>query len=655
MKRAEIVGATEAAVAPEHRTSRSALPGRGPAFVIAACYIAAAFIVTWRVWVDPARLVVAGNNNDQDTFLWFLQYSATAVSHGRLPALFTTTMNAPQGINVMTNGSVLLPGVLLAPVTLAFGPAASLAVLTTAAFAGSAGAMFWVLRRWGASRGAAILGGFVYGFSPAMLQSSLGHLHIHFAVLPPLIIDAALRLLVPASAGLPRARVRKSAWGGVWLGVLVAAQIFIGEEVLFLTAVAGVVLILAWVLASGPISALRSWYRLQARYTMVALVCATGTIALLAGYALWYQFRGPLPQHGYPWNPEDFINDLDSFVTPSSMMVFHSTGSAAHAARLASSPPEYLAYLGWPLLIALAVATVAFWRNVAVRTTAIAFVALAVFSLGGHLEFGGHNYWSLHLPWRLAEIFISPARGSLPDRLALVTDGAAAALLAFALDQARALPAVRWRVPELATLVAVVVCLPLVPLPLGANNPGPMPAGWTTVFSDMRLPVDARVLVVPTADSYLALSEVWQAESGQPATMIGGYFIGPNGSGLTQGGGEGLPATVNYLIHLWATEVPAASPYAPDAATSFALQPEKPPSAAQVRADFSFMCPAAVVAVTAPGSGLARYLTRLLGPPALRSGEVLAWRPSSAGIAGWGNDCRSGPPPKFSAWPSVRG
>ena len=50
------------------------------------------------------------------------------------------------------------------------------------------------------------------------------------------------------------------------------------------------------------------------------------------------------------------------------------------------------------------------------------------------------------------------------------------------------------------------------------------------------------------------------------------------------------------------------------------------PAPAQARADLSAWRPAAVLAVTSPGSALGRYLVQLLGRPALRSGSVLAWR-----------------------------
>ena len=110
-------------------------------------YLLAALAVTLWLWRDPASRTVAGNPNDADQFAWFFRYDAIAIAHARLPDLVTTAMNAPQGVNLMWNTPLLLPGILLAPVTLLFGPQVSLTVVLTAGFAGSATAMFAVLRR----------------------------------------------------------------------------------------------------------------------------------------------------------------------------------------------------------------------------------------------------------------------------------------------------------------------------------------------------------------------------------------------------------------------------------------------------------------------------------------------------------------------------
>src|SRR6202012_6155929 len=101
-------------------------------------------------------------------------------------------MNAPQGVSVMWNTFMLLPGMLLAPLTLLAGPQVSLTVLMTAGFAGSAFAMIAVLRRWGASIPAPAFDGGVYGLSPALIQSIRGHYDLQFAVLPPLIACRAV-------------------------------------------------------------------------------------------------------------------------------------------------------------------------------------------------------------------------------------------------------------------------------------------------------------------------------------------------------------------------------------------------------------------------------------------------------------------------------
>ena len=115
-------------------------------------YLLAALAVTLWLWRDPASRTVAGNPYDADQLAWFLRYDATAIAHGHLPALITTAMNAPRGVSVMWNTFMLLPGALLTPVTLLFGPQTALTVLMTAGFAGSALAMFYVLRRWDVRR-----------------------------------------------------------------------------------------------------------------------------------------------------------------------------------------------------------------------------------------------------------------------------------------------------------------------------------------------------------------------------------------------------------------------------------------------------------------------------------------------------------------------
>jgi hypothetical protein len=549
-------------------------------------------------------------------------------------------MNAPQGVNVMWNTFMLLPGVVLAPVTLAFGPQVSLTLLLTIGFAGSATAMFAVLRRWQVSVPGAALGAAVYGFSPALVHSAIGHYDLQFVVFPPLIADAVLRLATG------RSNARR---GGLWLGLLVTAQLFISEEILFGAGLAAV-LLLAVIAASRPRDVAG-----RVRTLAGGVGIAVGVLAVLAGYPLWVQFFGPLQQHGSPFTADFFKNDLSGFVVPSSFMLFHTAGSAAEALRYQGQPPEYLGYLGWPLIAVLAAGTIRFWRRLPVRACAVTLLILEVFSLGGTLLAGGHEHAWLKLPWYWLQS-LPVLSAALPDRFSIVADGVAAALLACCADAAvpvlasfasRRRPRLAGRRPRLARLAwlssggrpaavvlacAALAVLPIVPRPLPAVAAISVPPGWSAAFAALDLPASATVLAVPVPMSTFTEPLRWQADTGQPGTLVGGYFMGPAGNGHAATDGSGLSQAGRYLNILWSQSL-AGLPVALTGGVPASAHPGSPKyvrigavSNATMRAQIAAWHVTAVVAVTVRNSALASYLITLLGPPAVVAGDVMAWR-----------------------------
>jgi hypothetical protein len=632
------VPATTRPAAPAGAVAQRAAAGTRALWVAALYYLVAAVFVTMWLWRDPASRIVAANPYDSDQFAWFLRYDATAVAHLHLPALTTAGMNAPQGINLMWNTPMLLPGVLLSPLTLLAGPQASLTVLMTAGFAGSALAMFAVLRRWDASVPAAAAGGLVYGFSPALIQSAQGHYDLQFAVLPPLIVSAILRLAT-GRCGTGR---RAAARCGAWLGVLMTAQVFITEELLFDSILAA--LILLAVLAAARPRAVREALAARARDLLTGACAAVAVVAVVAGYPLWEQFFGPIRQHGSPFTPDYYKNDLSGFIQPSSSMLLHTHDSAAFAATFQGQGPEYLGYLGWPMLIVLAAVAVLWWRVLAVRAAAVTFAVLELFSLGGTLLAGGHEHAWLKLPWYWVQTL--PVTGSvIPDRFSILADGVAAALFAFGLDLARARwsgsqgrtsrepaspgPASRWPVARWAVAAAALIAIaPIVPRPLPAGTDTGVPAGWTAAFAGLRLPAGAHVLVVPVPELTFTEPLRWQADSGVPSSMFGGYFMGPARDGQAATDGAGLPPAGEYLNRLWEL---AAGNRADVAAARRARPPHV--SIAQMRAQLAAWHPAAVVAVATENSALGRYLIGLLGRPTISAGGVIAWHLSTGPAA----------------------
>ncbi|HXZ63476.1 MAG TPA: hypothetical protein VEH05_02015 [Streptosporangiaceae bacterium] len=598
--------ATEAVESSQQPTRRGVLSwARSAEAITLYCYVLGAVYVTSRLLVHPATTRQNGDVEDVNQATWFLRYTASAVEHLRLPALETTAMNAPHGVNLMWNTSLLLPGIVVSPVTLAFGPQVGLTVLLLIGFAGSAAAMYYVLRRWQASPLAAALGGAMYGFSPALVNSGIGHYSLVLAILPPLMIDRVVRLAI--GRGRP---VRN----GAWLGLMAAAQLFISEEALVDAAIAAVILLVV-LAASRPHEVLP-----RLRPAAVGLATAAVMGLVLTARALWVQFHG-VPASGASTttiiNYHGQLTNLGTlpyaFINPSEGVLLHTHATGVIANNYPQPLPEYLAYLGVPMIIVLVAAIVYFWHELPIRVAGLTCVLLEWLGLGARPMQPHATLPAFLLPWALMQ-HLPVIKSMVPDRLCILADAAAAVVLAFALDLARSrqfAPFANWRHgAKIATGIAAVALLPLVPAPYAPVQVNRLPVGWTATFAALHLPSDARVLLAPYPYSGTSGVMRWQADSGEPATMIGGDFIAANQPGRQgRAGRSGMTPTSYYIDYLYVGDY---------------SQPE--PSRQQINADLATWRPAALVAVTATTSRLGSFLIQLFGQPTIHIGSVLGWR-----------------------------
>lgn len=589
--------------------------GYSPAAIAVYCYVAGALYVTSRLLPDPVNLRQNGDVEDVNQATWFMRYAATAVQHFRLPALTTTSMNAPHGVNLMWNTSLLLPGVVVSPITLWLGPQVALTTLLIIGFAGSAASMFYVLRRWQASPLAAALGGALYGFSPALINSGIGHYSLMLAILPPLMIDRVLRIVT--GQGKP---VRN----GIWLGLMAAAQLFVSEEALVDAAIAAVLMLLVLGLSR------RHEVRRRVRQTAMGLGTAAVVGLVLGARALWVQFHGVSAKSAAATTIISYNGKLTNlgtlpvaFVNPTAQELLHTHGTDVIANNYPQPAPEYLAYLGLPLIIVLLFAIVYFWRHLPIRVAGLTCVLLEWLGMGAKPLQPHFTLPTFLLPWGILQ-HLPVIQGMVPDRLCIIADAGAAAVLAFGLDLMRSgryAPVASWRHgAQIATGIAVIALLPLVPAPYAPVQVTKLPDGWTATFAALHLPRDARVLLAPYPYSGASAVMRWQADSGEPTTMIGGDFIAPNQPGRKgRAGRSGMTPTSYYIDYLYSGE-----DYKPE------------PSQQQIRADLAAWDPAAVVAVTTPTSRLGSFLIRLFGQPTTRIGSVIGWRlrPGAAVAAG---------------------
>ena len=86
---------------------------------LAVC-TALAMVVFAEAWADPASSPNGGGVGDGALFLWFVRWSPCAIGHGLNP-LHGTHLNVPDGVNLMWNTSLPLPGALMGPVTATAG------------------------------------------------------------------------------------------------------------------------------------------------------------------------------------------------------------------------------------------------------------------------------------------------------------------------------------------------------------------------------------------------------------------------------------------------------------------------------------------------------------------------------------------------------
>jgi hypothetical protein len=611
------VGLATPAVKPSQETAEERPGPRsfGP-YLVLATYLLGALYMTIRLWKDPASLAQSGDHNDVDQMAWFMRYSAEAIAHFHIPALVTSAMNAPHSVNLMWNTSILLPGIVMTPVTLLAGPQVSLNLLLFIGFAGSAASMYFVLRRWGASIFSAFLGGALYGFSPAVVGSGIGHYHLVLAMVPPLMIDALLRIL--AGRGSPLRN-------GIWLGVLAAAQLYIGEEALIDTCIAGGVLVFV-LICCRPKGVLA-----DVKTKLIGLGSAAVVALILCAWGLWKQFHGVSLSKGGAYNVVQHNGHLThlytipyAWVVPSSRVILHTYASETIARNYPQPSPEYLAYLGIPLIIVLLAAGIYFWRMLYIRVAFLTFLLLELLSLGGE-PIG--PYPGKLLPWYwLGSLPV--LKSTLPDRLSILADGAAAAVLAFAIDAAMK----RWhesgkaradsllRNPAIVCYgIAFIALLPLAPAPYTVAKVAPVPAGYSRTFTALNLPANATVLVVPVPNGGVTGPMRWYADRGEPQHMIGGDFIDASAKGRTSRSGRAAETALTAYLN--ALQTNTRSQYLP---------PQ--PTHAEIVAQMAAWKPAAIVAEVQPGTELEQFLIREFGQPTVHIAQVMAWRLNSSGM-----------------------
>ncbi|MGC4756428.1 hypothetical protein [Micromonospora trifolii] len=482
--------------------------------LVVAGYLSLAVLVTSGQWGRPWRLFHQAG--DQILFEWMLAHAAHAVVEGENP-LFSTALNAPDGVNLMANTSVLGLGVPLTPVTLIFGSQVAFCVAVVCCLAGTAVAWYVLLRRrLVGTRAAAAVGGLICGFAPGMIAQAGAHLHIAAQFLVPAILALVFR---PASE-----TTRHGVWrSGVCLGLLLVWQVFIGEEVLVFLALATGVFALGYALAD------RVAARRLAPALFGRLAVAAGVAVVPLAYPLWFQFHGPQHYSGMAFATQGFQLDVASFTASARQTVL---GDDWLPGLLSPNPTEENSFFGPGLLVLAVVIVIWQWRRPLVRALAACGVVFAVLSLGDELRVDGEAT-GIAGPYRLVG-GLPLLDLAVPARFALVCVPVLGVLVALSLDRVRAArgPTVAPGLPVRLLWAGAVAAalLPLIPTPIRVVPVAPVPAFLAAGDWRPLVPPGRTVVAVPpVTGAGRSPVMLWSARTGLGFDAPGGYFIGPSG------------------------------------------------------------------------------------------------------------------------------
>ncbi|MBK5307382.1 MAG: hypothetical protein JJD92_11905 [Frankiaceae bacterium] len=565
---------------------------------------AAALIYLWLAALlhAPAFVDLADRTlcscGDQPQTDWYLAWTPHAVFSGQAPWT-TDHLLIPDGVNLMWNTLMPLPGLLMSPLTLLAGPMATHTILSVLAFAGSATAMWWVVRRWAPWWPARFAAGLLYGFSPYLVAQGSGHLNLELVIVPPLVLLVADELLV---------RQRRRAWvaGGV-LGLIALAQLLTAEEILastFLVALLGV-LVLAW--QHRP-----RIDRPRIRHAVIGLGTAAGLLSVGAAWPLWVQFFGKGTVTAPVQDASPYAADVLGLIVPTA----HQLLGIVETSAWGVNDSENGSYLGLPLVMAVCLLAWRFRAIPVVRWAAALGLVSWVLSLGERLHFGGRLY-DVPLPFDVVSQ-LPVLHNMAAVRLSLYVVLCAAVVVAVGLDRLHALG---WfdRHRTGAAVLAVTCVLPLVP----ASAYSYVDAGTPPYFTSgavNRVPANAVAYTYPVPRYPGSAPMEWQAQADFRYRSLGGYVISR---------GDGGGGTFAGRITVWERVVGQAAA---------GRRIEIPPAQVQRRLlqEMTELRVRAILVADVRGADdVNRLVEQLLGRPAdEHTGRVSAWYVDAGPAAG---------------------
>jgi hypothetical protein len=311
--------------------------------------------------------------------IWSLWWVAHQIIHLGNP-FYTTHLAAPVGIQLGLDTLMPLVGVVMAPITLLFGPSASYNVLGIVAPGLAAYVMYRAARLWLPTRLGAIAAGAFFGLSSMIASQVWEHLHTAIgAAFLPLTLETAIRL-----------RRKPTAGRAILLGLVVGGSILVDQEAAVLAAILAAAVLIDWLVRQPGAIALRGAAVSAASAVVIA---SPQLLAMLQAAGKGGPKRPPVANYTH------FAAELPSLFAPSPRLARNGLtglGSIYHSHRTF----ELIATFGAVLTVLAVLGLIVSWRRSGSRRIALLWLGSALVALGPTLYIAGHNYVPLATTWR---------------------------------------------------------------------------------------------------------------------------------------------------------------------------------------------------------------------------------------------------------------
>jgi hypothetical protein len=324
-----------------------------------------------------------GGGADPIVYMWALAWWPHAIVN-HLNPFITRLLWAPTGYNLVWATSIPGPSLVFYPVTRLFGPVASYNILCLICPSAAAFCAFLLCRYVCGRFWPALLGGYVFGFSPYVLSQMLGHM-VEMFIFP-----------VPLAGYLMLLRMDKkvSQYGFVTFLVIILLFHFLSSSEVFATTTVFGALTIAM---SYMIFDSETGHHLTGIAKEIA--SAYALLAVLLAPYLYYVFAQGLPNLFYPATA--YSNDVLNFLVPTPVILLGGHLFSSITRHFLEATPwwEEAAYLGPGLWLVLCFFAWSYWRTQVGKLLVLSFTLIAVMSLGPTLHFAGHALASM--PWWL--------------------------------------------------------------------------------------------------------------------------------------------------------------------------------------------------------------------------------------------------------------